>query len=76
MSKLTNAQTCVACEWAYSLCRHMCLRSDFISKKMHDTLKPSLHCNEEPYNIEFCTILGPARCDVGTFLMHTERKTV
>jgi len=39
-------------------------------------LKPSLHCNEEPYNIEFCANLGPARCDVGTFLMHAERKTV
>jgi len=42
---------------------------------MHDTLKPSLHCDEEPYTIEFCTNLGPARCDVGTF-MHAERKTV
>jgi len=70
-------QTCVAYKWAYSLCRHLCLHSDVISKKkMHDTLKKSLHCDEEPYNVEFCANLGPARCDVGTFLMHAERKTV
>jgi len=42
---------------------------------MRNALKPSLYCDEEPYNIEFCGNLGPARCDVGTFLMHTERKT-
>jgi len=51
-------QTCVTYKWAYSLCRHLCLCSDVISKKMHDTLKPSLYCDEEPYNIEFCTNLG------------------
>jgi len=34
------------------------------------TVKPSLHCNEELYNIKFCTNLGPVRCDIGTFLMH------
>jgi len=33
---------------------------------MRDGLKPSLHCDEEPYNIKFCTNLGPAHCDVGT----------
>jgi len=43
---------------------------------MRDALKPSLHCDEEPHNIGFCTNLGPARCDVGTFLMQAERKTV
>jgi len=43
---------------------------------MCDTLKPSLHCDEESYNIEFCANLGFAHCDVGTFLMHAERKTV
>jgi len=43
---------------------------------MHDALKPSHHCDEEQYNIEFCANLGPACCDVGTFLMHAERKTV
>ena len=69
-------QTCVAYKWAYSLCRHLCLRSDAISKKMRDALKPSLHYDEEPYNIDFCRSLGPARCDKGTFLMHAERKTV
>jgi len=37
---------------------------------------PSLHCDEEPYHIKLCANLGPAHCDVGTFLMHTERKTV
>jgi len=37
--------------------------------------KPSLHCDEESYNIEFCANLGPARCDMGTFLMHAECKT-
>jgi len=66
----------VVYKWAYSLCRHLCLCSDAVSKKMHDALKPSLHCDEEPYNIEFCANLGPAHCDVGTFLMHVERKTV
>jgi len=45
-------------------------------KTMHDALKPSLHCDEEACNIEFCANLGPARCDVGTSLMHAERKTV
>jgi len=71
-------QTCVAYKWAYSLCRHLYLRSDVMSlaKKMHDTLKPSLHCHEQPYNIKFCANLGPAHCDLGTFLMHAERKTV
>jgi len=34
---------------------------------MRDALKPSLHCAEEAYNIEFCANLGSARCDVGTF---------
>jgi len=43
---------------------------------MHDALKPSLHCDEEPFNIEFCPNLGPARYDVGTFLMHAECTTV
>jgi len=43
---------------------------------MRDALKPSLHCDEEPYNIKFCANLGPSRCEVGTFLMHAERKTV
>jgi len=42
---------------------------------MHDALKPSLHCDKEPY-VDFCANLGPARCDVGTFLMHAEHKTV
>ena len=46
------------------------------SKKMRDTLEPSLHCDEEPYNIDFFANLSLARCDVGTFLMHTERKIV
>jgi len=69
-------QTCVAYKWAYSLCRHLCLRSDVVSKKMRDALKPSLHCDEEPYNIKFCANLGPACCDVGTFVMHAGRKTV
>jgi len=73
--KMHKQQTCVVYKWAYSLCRHLCLCSDVISKKMRDTLKPSHHCNEEPYNIEFCTNLGPAGCDIGTFLMHAERKT-
>jgi len=59
--------TCVAFKWACSLCRHLCLRSDVIRKKMRDALKPSHHCDEEQYNIEFCTNLGPARSDVGTF---------
>ena len=59
-----------------ALCRHLCLRSDVICKKMLHALKPSLHCDEEPYNIEFCTNLGPALCDVRTFLMHAEHKTV
>jgi len=36
---------------------------------MHDTLKPSPDSDEEPYNIKFCANLGPARCDVGTFLI-------
>jgi len=39
-------------------------------------LKPSLHCNEEQYNIEFRANLCLAHCDAGTFLMHAERKTV
>jgi len=43
---------------------------------MRDALKPPFHYDEEPYNIEFCANLCPARCDVGTFLMHAERKTV
>jgi len=43
---------------------------------MRDAIKPSLRCDEEPYNIEFSASLGPARCDVGTFLMHAEHKTV
>jgi len=43
---------------------------------MCDALKPSLHCDEEPYNIKFSTNLGPARCDVGTLLMHAECNTV
>jgi len=32
---------------------------------MRDALKPSLHCDEEPYNIEFCANLGhfTSRCD-------------
>jgi len=34
---------------------------------MCDALKPSLHCDEEEYNIELCANLGPARCDVHTF---------
>jgi len=34
---------------------------------MRDALKPSLHCDEEPYNIEFCANLGPARCGVAIF---------
>jgi len=34
---------------------------------MRYALKPSLHCDEEPYHIELCANLGPARCDVGTF---------
>jgi len=38
---------------------------------MRDALKPSLHSNEEPYNIEFCANLGPAHCNVRTFLMHS-----
>jgi len=43
---------------------------------MCDALKPSLYCHEEPYNIEFCANLGQARCDIRTFLMHAECKTV
>jgi len=43
---------------------------------MRDALKLPLHCDEKPYNMEFCANLGPDRCDVGTFLMHAERKTV
>jgi len=43
---------------------------------MRYALKPSLHCDEGPYSIEFCVNLCPARCDLGTFLMHAERKTV
>jgi len=65
--KMHKQQTCVAYKWAYFLCRHLCLRSDVISNKMRDALKPSLHYDEEPYNIEFSANLGPARCDVGTF---------
>jgi len=72
MYKQQTQQTCVAYKWAYSLCLH----SDVINKIMRDTFKPLLHCDEEPYNSEFCANLGPARCDVGTFLMHAERKTV
>jgi len=41
---------------------------------MRDTLKPSLHCKEKPYNIEFCTNLGHCLLGVGTFLMHAECK--
>jgi len=73
--KMHEQQTCVAYMWAY-LFGHLCLRSDAISKKFRDALKPSFHCNEEPYNIELCAILRPARCDVGTCLMHAECKTV
>jgi len=47
-----------------------------MSKTTRNALKPSLHCDEEPYNIEFCANVGPARYDVDTFLMDTERKTV
>jgi len=43
---------------------------------MCDALKSSLHYDEELCNIEFCANLGPARCDVGTSLMHAECKTV
>jgi len=43
---------------------------------MCDALKPSLHCEEEPYNIKFCANLGPACCDVGTFLIDAEHKIV
>jgi len=43
---------------------------------MNDALKASLHCDEELYNIKLCANLGPARCDVGNFLMHAERKTL
>jgi len=39
---------------------------------MRDALKPSHHCDE--YNSEYFANLGPARCDVGIFLMHAERK--
>ena len=74
--KMHKQQTLVVYKWAYSLCRHLCLHSDVISKKMRNALKPSLHCNEEPHNIKFCANLVLARCDVGTFLMHTEGKTV
>jgi len=59
-------QTCVAYKWAYSLCRHLCLRSDVNVKNNARCIKPSLHCDEEPY-IKFCTNLDPARCDVGAF---------
>jgi len=38
---------------------------------MCDALKPSLHCDEEPHNIEFCENLCPARCDVRTFARWT-----
>jgi len=68
--------TCAAYKWAYSLCRHLFLRSDAIRKKMLDALKPSPHYNEEPYNIKFCANLDPARCGTGTFLMHAEHMTV
>jgi len=64
---MNKQQTYFAYKWAYSLCGHLCLRSDVISKKMCDTLKPSLHCDEEPYNIEFCANLGPTRGDVALF---------
>jgi len=43
---------------------------------MRNALKPSLHCDEELYNIEFCANLSPTHCGVGTFSMHAERKTV
>jgi len=43
---------------------------------MGDGIKPSLHCDGEPHNIEFCANLGPAHCDVGTFLMNAEREAV
>jgi len=41
---------------------------------MRDALKPSHHCDE--YNSEYFANLGPARCGVGTFLMHAERKAI
>jgi len=30
---MRKQQTSVACKWAYSLCRHLCLRSDATSQK-------------------------------------------
>ena len=46
-------------------------------------IRPSANCAPLPphhytpaYNIEFCTNLGLASCDVSTFLMHAESKTV
>jgi len=39
---------------------------------MRDALKSLLHCNKQPW-IQHQTWVT-ARCDVGTFLMHTERK--
>jgi len=69
-------QTYVGYKWAYSLRSHLCLRSDATCKKMRDAVKPSLHCDEEPYNIEFCANLGPAHCVVGTFLMLAQRDFV
>jgi len=34
---------------------------------MHDALKHSLHCNEEPYNIESAQTWITASCDIGLF---------
>jgi len=57
-------------------CVDICAYAQMSQVKKCDALKPSLHCDEEPYNIEFCANLSPACCDVGTFLMHAERKTI
>jgi len=37
--KMHKQQTCVVHKWAYSLCRHLCLCSDAISKKMRVALR-------------------------------------
>ena len=40
--QMHKQHTCVVCKRAYSLCRHLCLCSDAISKKMRDALKKNI----------------------------------
>ena len=76
LNQQMHRQANMCCVWSTPCVDIRAYAQMSLGKTMRDVLKPPLHCDEVPYNIEFYANLDPANCLVGTLLMHAEHKTV